>query len=291
MATISPPALGKSPLPFRLLEWDIIGWVIAALLGAWGAMLGIGQFALSLWMLRVSGLLMLVPVGVCAHRGKGKLRWCLSSLVFLGICGAEVRATFWIRDLAKESQDSKAKLDRIPAMQAIVNNIDTSVTALRDLLKTKPESSPDAVLSAAADKLKELDAKVTSLEKTTTSLSSRRQLSVGQQKILYNALLGASCQSQPIPIALVWEPYDEAADYAAYFIKTTDDAKCLGYRAALQPKGLTIRGVELAASDWDHPSRIAETVRTAFNKANIQYTLRRESIMRSPVAIVIGAKP
>lgn len=152
---------------------------------------------------------------------------------------------------------------------------------------------PDAVmvkLDEILQGVREIRGNSARLDAKTTELSSRRTLTEEQQQIIYQSLIDL-CPAGTLHIALVWEPFDEPSDYAGYFLNPLNASKCLALRTELLPKPPLFKGVVLRTLDWNHPSKDAQRLRAAFDKALIKYTLENGDANNHPVMIVIGIKP
>jgi hypothetical protein len=158
-----PVSLEPHQAIYRLLEWDVVGWAVAASLGTWGAMIGIGQFHIAEWMLRISGALVAIPFLVWALKTRRPLAWVIVLLTCAVIFGGEWYAYIWTRELIADAESTKKKIDQIPTLKTSVDGLNQSIDELKRAMHAPSDLSADQVLAAAASKIIAMDKRIDKL--------------------------------------------------------------------------------------------------------------------------------
>jgi HAMP domain-containing protein len=117
----------------RVLEWDIVGWAIAALLGFWGAMVGMAQFAASRWLLYIAGACVLVLFMRLAweYRRLHHVWLLLIALPLVTVAIAEAFMYSWTNDRIRETAETARKLknlDTIPRLNESLAKLQTTLS-------------------------------------------------------------------------------------------------------------------------------------------------------------------
>jgi hypothetical protein len=136
-----------------LFSWLGVGWIIAIFLGLWGAMIGIGKFAISDLFLAISGLIVVSKILVDALHTKTVTRWICLGVAALLICSAEYGVFHWTEGLfseARTQQERLQQLDVLPGLLAKVANLQTTVDTYGPKLQAivdHPESPEQKALA------------------------------------------------------------------------------------------------------------------------------------------------